>query len=80
MKVNKYGAPLYTPLSRVSSLILYPCGVGAQGDLCIETISDLLPDPIWFLIIPYSFNRGVFRLPAETFNSVAGETWQGHGR
>jgi hypothetical protein len=45
---------------------LYPWGVGAQGDPCAATISDLLCFPIWFLIMPDSSTGTLWKLPAET--------------
>jgi hypothetical protein len=56
------------------------CGVGAQGDACTATISDLLCIPIWYLIIPNSSTTAIWKLPPETSSNKTGETWRGNGR
>jgi hypothetical protein len=59
---------------------LYSSCVGAQGDTCAATNSDLLCFSIWFLIIPVSSTRALWQLPAETSSSETGETWGENGR
>jgi hypothetical protein len=54
-------------------VILYPCGLGAQGDPSIETISDLLCITILFLIIPDLSTIALWKLPGETYSSEAEE-------
>jgi hypothetical protein len=62
------------------TILSYPCGVGAQGDTCIATISDLLCSPAWFLIIPALSTRALWPFPAETSSNKSGEIWRGNGR
>jgi hypothetical protein len=49
-------------------------GVGAQGEHCPATISDLLGVPIWFAVIPDSSATALWQLPSEKSSSEAGET------
>jgi hypothetical protein len=72
---------VHPPLTHLMpSSVLYPCSVSAQGDSCTTTISDLLCVPIWFRIISYSSTRSLWKLPADTFSSEAGETWRRNSR
>jgi len=64
---------LYNRSSNPTIFIPYTWGVGAQGDPCTATISDLLCVPIWFLIIPDSSTRALWQLPVETSSSEAGK-------
>jgi hypothetical protein len=56
-------------------VILYPCGVGAQGELSTPIISDLFCVPVHFSKHPDSTTRALWQLPADTSSSEAGETW-----
>jgi hypothetical protein len=74
----RYGSAafLYQAPERRSAkdvFILHPFAVGAQGDPCTATVSDLLCVPIRFIIIPDSSTRALWQLPADTSSSEAGE-------
>jgi hypothetical protein len=55
------------------TFILYPCGVGAQGDAYTATICDLFASPLDFLIISDSSTRALWHGPADISSSEAGE-------
>jgi hypothetical protein len=62
-----------------SSFILYPCWVGAHGNLYIVTVCYLLCILVWFLIIPDSSSRALWQWLPEISNSERGETWWRNG-